>query len=88
MVRLRHCYGQDESYNQATTIIAIMPMLKIELRPGQAISIGDTIVTLEAKSGQVARLAVEAPKAVQVQRVQQQTSVAQLAAQQGIVRKA
>lgn len=63
-------------------------MLKIDLRPGEAITIGDAIITLEAKSGQVARLAVQADKSIPVQRVQQQPGVAQLVAQQGIARKA
>lgn len=63
-------------------------MLKIDLKPNESIQIGDATVTLEAKSGQVARLAVQAPKSVPVQRVQQTSSVAQLVAQQGIARKA
>ena len=63
-------------------------MLKIDLRPGQSLSIGDAIVTLESKSGQVARLAVEAPKSIAVKRVSEAPSVAQLAAQQGIPRPA
>lgn len=62
-------------------------MLKIDLRPGEAISIGDAIVTLESKSGQVARLAVQADKSIPVQRVRQHQSVAQLVAEQGIRRK-
>lgn len=61
-------------------------MLKIELRPNEAIKIGDAIVTLESKSGQVARLAVQAPKTVPVQRVQQAPSIAQMAAG-GMARK-
>lgn len=61
-------------------------MLKIDLRPGQSITIGDATVTLEAKSGQLARLAVEAPKSMPVARVQPAGSVAQLAAAHGIRR--
>jgi len=62
-------------------------MLRIDLKPNESIQIGDAIVTLESKSGQVARLAVQADKSVPVQRVQQKPSVAQLAAQQGITHK-
>lgn len=62
-------------------------MLKIELRPGEAISIGNAVVTLEAKSGQVARLSVQADKSIPVSRVRQQGSVAQTAAEQGITRR-
>ena len=65
-----------------------MPMLKIDLRPGESLSIGDAIVTLESKSGQVARLAVQADKSIPVQRVQAGHSVAQVAASQGIQRPA
>lgn len=61
-------------------------MLKIDLRPGQSLAIGDAIVTLEAKSGQVARLAVVAPKSIPVKRVSEAPSVAQLAAQHGMTR--
>lgn len=58
-----------------------MPMLKIELKPGQSLAIGDAIVTLEEKSGQVARLAVQADKSIPVHRIQSGSSVAQVAAQ-------
>lgn len=59
-------------------------MLKIELRPGESVSIGDlAVITLEEKSGKVARLAIEAEKSVPVARVAKPTA-AQLAAQVGI----
>lgn len=60
-------------------------MLKIDLRPGEAITIGDAIVTLESKSGQVARLAVEADKSIPVRRLE--TAAPQHIAAQGIPRK-
>ena len=45
-------------------------MLKIELRPGESVSIGGiAVVTLEEKSGKVARLSIEADKSVKVTRV-------------------
>lgn len=62
-------------------------MLRIELKPGEAISIGNAVVTLESKSGQVARLAIQADKSIPVQRVQQQGSVAQMVAEQGITKR-
>lgn len=62
-------------------------MLKIELKPGEAISIGNAIVTLESKSGQVARLSVQADKSIPVHRVSEQGSIAKMVAEHGITRK-
>lgn len=61
-------------------------MLKIELRPHEAISIGSVIVTLESKSGQVARLSIQADKSVPIARVQRDNAAA-IAAQGGITGK-
>jgi hypothetical protein len=62
-------------------------VLKIELRPGEAVSIGDfAVITLEEKSGKIARFAIEAEKSVQVQRVNK-PSAAQFAAEGGITGK-
>jgi hypothetical protein len=62
-------------------------LLKIELRPGEAVSIGDlAVITLEEKSGKIARIAIEADKSVPVQRVDKLTP-AQFAAQGGITGK-
>lgn len=61
-------------------------MLKIDLRPGEAISIGNAVVTLESKSGQMARLSVQADKSVPVSRVQKHSSIAKIA-EGGITRK-
>lgn len=59
-------------------------LLKIELRPGEAVSIGDfAVITLEEKSGKIARIAIEADKSVPVQRVNKPTT-AQFAAMGGI----
>lgn len=46
-------------------------MLKIELRVGESVKIGDAVVTLEEKSGRTARLAIKAPESVPINRVQQ-----------------
>jgi len=44
-------------------------LLKLELRVGESVKIGDAVVTLEDKSGRIARLAIEADKSVPIQRV-------------------
>jgi hypothetical protein len=62
-------------------------VLKIELKPGEAVSIGDlAVITLEEKSGKIARIAIEAEKSVPVQRVARPTA-AQFAALGGITGK-
>lgn len=43
-------------------------MLKIDIRPGETLKIGDAIVKLVHKSGQVACLVIDAPKSVEIQR--------------------
>jgi hypothetical protein len=59
-------------------------MLKIDLKPGESVSIGGTaVVTLEAKSGQLARLVFKADPSVRIVRTQQRT-VAQIAAKGGL----
>lgn len=62
-------------------------MLKLELRPGESITIGTVAtVTLEEKSGKIARLAIQADKSVPVSRVQT-NSTATIAASVGITGK-
>jgi hypothetical protein len=63
-------------------------MLRIDLRPGEAITIGDTVVTLEDKSGKIARLSVQADRSIPVRRVPEQGQVARMVAEHGIARKA
>lgn len=46
-------------------------MLKLELKVGESVKIGDAVVTLEDKSGKVARLAIAADKSVPITRVNQ-----------------
>lgn len=60
-----------------------MGLLKLELRVGESLKIGDAVLTLEDKSGKVARLAIQADKSVPIHRIQRPT-VAQIAAQTGI----
>ena len=62
-------------------------MLKLEIRPGESIAIGNVaVVTLEEKSGKIARLAIQADKSVPVSRVQAQNT-AKIAASVGITGK-
>lgn len=59
-------------------------MLKIDLRVGESIKIGEyATITLEDKSGKIARLSIQADKSIPVSRAQRQ-SPAQLAASVGI----
>lgn len=63
-------------------------MLKIDLRPGETVSIGNiALITLEEKSGQIARLAIQADRSIPIQRAGK-TTVAQIAAQGGLTGKA
>ena len=43
-----------------------MPKLTADLKPSQTITIGDTTVRLERKSGQIARLVIDAPEQVRI----------------------
>jgi hypothetical protein len=62
-------------------------MLKLDIRPGESIAIGSyAVVTLEEKSGKIARLSIEADKSVPVSRIQSK-SAANLAASHGITGK-
>lgn len=54
-------------------------MLKLELRVGESVKIGDAVITLEDKSGKIARLAIQADKSVPITRVQAQSSAAHFA---------
>lgn len=64
-----------------------MSLLRIDIKPGESIRIGDVaVITLEEKTGKLARLAIEADQKVPVSRVQRQ-STAQLAASMGITGK-
>lgn len=59
--------------------------LRIDLRPGETIRIGDiATVTLEEKSGQIARLSFEADRSIPIKRVQNDHSPASIAAAGGI----
>lgn len=64
-----------------------MALLRIDIKPGESVKIGEyAVITLEEKSGKIARLAIEADRKVQVSRTQRH-STAQLAASMGITGK-
>lgn len=52
----------------------------MDLKPGESITIGDIVITLEAKSGQLSRLAIAAPKEVPITRNEHPASVPAIAA--------
>jgi hypothetical protein len=43
-----------------------MPKLTADIKPNEIITIGDTTVRLERKSGQIARLVIDAPEQVRI----------------------
>ncbi|AAQ54987.1 CsrA-like regulator protein [Burkholderia phage Bcep22] len=57
--------------------------LNIELRVGESVKIGDATITLADKSGKIARLSIDAPKSVPIDR-QPQSSAAKIAATMGL----
>lgn len=61
-------------------------MLRINLKVGESLRIGNAVITLEEKSGKAARIAIDAPRDIAVNRVEQNTA-AHLAAAGGITGK-
>ncbi len=60
-----------------------MATLRIDLKTGESVSIGTlAVVTLEEKSGKIARLSIKADRSVPV--VRQQHSAASLIAESGL----
>ena len=62
-----------------------MSLLKIDLGPGEKLRIGDAIVTMEQKSGQRARLVIEADKSIPVRKESEPNASIQLIAKQGLM---
>jgi hypothetical protein len=59
-------------------------LLKIDIRVGESVKIGNfAVITLDDKSGKIARLSIDADKSILVSRVTG-SSVAQIAATSGI----
>lgn len=42
--------------------------MKIDLRPGESIEVGDVVIRMVKKSGQLASLVIDAPKSVPIRR--------------------
>lgn len=60
-------------------------MMKIDLKPGEKIDIGDNIsIILETKSGKVARLSIDAPKETPINHKKGRSSVVEHAAKLGL----
>lgn len=50
-------------------------MLRLDLKPGESVRIGDSIViTLEEKSGKAARIAFQADRSVAISKIQKRTA--------------
>lgn len=60
-------------------------MLKIDLRPGEKLRIGDAVITLEQKSGQLARLVIDADKSIPVRKESEPNAAIRLIAEQGLM---
>lgn len=59
-------------------------MLKLDIKPGESVKIGDiAVITLEDKSGKVARLSIQADKSVPIKRTAP-SSTAQIAGKVGL----
>lgn len=60
-------------------------MLKLDIKPGESVKIGDyAVITLEAKSGNTARIAIKADRSIPVSRVENVGNAAQMAAKVGL----
>lgn len=63
-------------------------MLKLDIKPGESIKIGDVaVITLEEKSGQVARLSISADRSIPISRASP-SNAAKIAAEFGIAQQA
>lgn len=62
-----------------------MALLRVDLKPGEKLKIGDAVITFESKSGQLARLVVEADRAVPVKKVAEEAPGIGLIADKGLV---
>lgn len=62
-----------------------MATIKVDLRVGESLRIGDAVIVLEQKSGQLARLVIEADKSIPVRKESQPNASIQLIAKQGLM---
>lgn len=59
--------------------------LKIDLRPGEKLQIGEASVEWEQKGGQLVRLVIDAPKSVVVKKLEATSTSMKLIAEQGLM---
>ena len=59
--------------------------LKIDLRPGETLQIGEALVGWEQKSGQLVRFVIDAPKSVSVKKMEATSNSMKLIAEQGLM---
>jgi hypothetical protein len=59
--------------------------LTIDLKPGEKLQIGDATIVLVQKSGQLARLEVEADRSIPVKKVAREAPGIRLIAEKGIM---
>lgn len=61
-------------------------MLRIELKPGESVRIGDyATITLEEKSGSRARIAFDADRSIPIRRVSDNSTRSRMIAREGII---
>lgn len=48
--------------------------LRLDLKPGESVRVGDAVITLEEKSGKAARIAFKADRSVPISKVQKRTA--------------
>jgi sRNA-binding carbon storage regulator CsrA len=62
-----------------------MALMRIDLKPGEQLQIGDVTVTFERKSGQSGRLAIDADKSVPIKKIPEEAPGIRLIAERGIM---
>lgn len=58
-----------------------MALLNVDLKPGEKLQIGDATIVLVQKSGQLARLSIDADKSIPVKKIGQSAAVRAMAEQ-------
>lgn len=62
-----------------------MALMRIDLKPGEKIQIGDATILLEQKSGQLARIVVDADRSIPVKKVAEESPGIRLIADKGLM---
>lgn len=60
-------------------------MLKIDLRPGEKLQIGEAIITMVQKSGQLVSLAIDADRSIPVKKLNDEAPGIRMIAERGIM---